>query len=118
MALLIGTAIGLAIPATRKENQVLGPQRDRLVDQGKDAAQNVGNKVQNVASVALGQARDSISQTVDQTRHQLSDTVEQTKHQLSDAMQQTKQQLQDTVQHAKDTVISEAQNQGLTSSAS
>ena len=118
VALLIGTAIGLAIPATRKENQVLGPQRDRLVDQGKDAAQNVGNKVQTVASVALGQARDSISQTVDQTKHQLSDTVEQTKHQLSDAMQQTKQQLQDTVQHAKDTVISEAQNQGLTSSAS
>jgi ElaB/YqjD/DUF883 family membrane-anchored ribosome-binding protein len=95
IALLIGAAVGLALPATQTENAYLGPQRDKLVDQGKDAAHDVASKVQNVANVALGQAKTSLSSTVDQA----------------------KQQIQQTVQQTRDTVVNEAQHQGLATSA-
>ncbi len=71
--------------------QVLGPQRDRLVDQGKDAAQDVAHRVQTVANVALGKAQQSLTETASQA----------------------KQQIQQTVQETKDAVVSEAQHQGF-----
>jgi ElaB/YqjD/DUF883 family membrane-anchored ribosome-binding protein len=106
IALALGLLVGIALPSTETENQIIGPKRDRLIDQGKDAAQNVAQKVQGVASVALNQAKDTLSQTVSQTKDTLSHTVDDAKQQLQQAVQQT-----------KDTVVKEAQNQGLTSPA-
>lgn len=92
IALLVGAAVGFLIPSTSIENRVVGPQRDRLMDQANDTFQNVSGKVQNVAQIALGQAKDSLSQTMDQAKTQIQQTVDQT----------------------RETVRNEAQNQGLT----
>ena len=95
IALLLGAVVAYSLPSTQKENEVLGPKRDKLVDQGKDAAHDVAHKVQTVANAALGQAQQSLSQTVDQA----------------------KEQFQQTVQQTKDTVVTEAKNQGLAGAA-
>jgi len=76
VALLVGAAVGLALPATAKENEVLGPKRDELAQKAAETAQDVVGKVQTVAEKAIGTA----------------------KHVLGDATQQIKTEVQNEVQ--------------------
>ena len=52
LAVALGTAIGLAIPATRKENEWMGQARDRLVDKAQTVAHDTIEQVQQVAQKA------------------------------------------------------------------
>jgi hypothetical protein len=47
--LALGLATGLAVPATRKEAELVGDARDRLVDRVRNVARETADKVQNVA---------------------------------------------------------------------
>lgn len=38
IAVAVGTAVGMALPATRKEQEVLGPARDQLIDRAEQTA--------------------------------------------------------------------------------
>jgi ElaB/YqjD/DUF883 family membrane-anchored ribosome-binding protein len=71
VALLVGAAVGLALPATRKENEWMGDTRDRLKDKATDALSDVSHKVQNVAQAALGTAKESFQEV----KSQVTDTV-------------------------------------------
>ena len=55
IALVVGAAVGLALPSTSKENELIGPTRDRLVDQAGVQASEMVGKVQHVAETAVGQ---------------------------------------------------------------
>ena len=50
MALALGTAIGLALPQTERENAPMGEARDMLVERAQELAQETIRKVQQVAS--------------------------------------------------------------------
>jgi hypothetical protein len=52
----IGAAIGLALPRTRKEDQLMGEVRDGLVEKAQEAAQDALQQVQKVAGDTPGQA--------------------------------------------------------------
>ena len=95
IALVVGAAVGLALPGTSKENQLIGPTRDRLVDQAGAQAQEMVGKVQNVAEAALSTAKDNIGQAKGDLGSQITDTFQQAKEAVTDA------------------VKTEAQNQGL-----
>jgi hypothetical protein len=47
--LALGLAAGLAAPATRREAQLVGDARDKLVDRVRNVARETGEKVQQVA---------------------------------------------------------------------
>lgn len=49
VAIAIGTAVGLALPSTQKEDEWMGDTRDRLVDQAKVKARETAEKVRDVA---------------------------------------------------------------------
>ncbi len=57
LAVGAGTAIGLAVPETRKEHEVMGEARDNLVDKAQDKAQEAQQKVQSVAEEAQSAAK-------------------------------------------------------------
>ena len=57
--LALGLAAGLAIPATRREAELVGDARDRLVDRVRDAARDTKDKVQHVAERAVGEAQNA-----------------------------------------------------------
>ncbi len=61
-AVLLGGAVGLAVPATREEGQLMGPARDRLVERVQETVQDTTQKVQQVAEeaqrAAVDEARD------------------------------------------------------------
>lgn len=50
VALALGTAFGLAVPQTRKENEWMGEARDTLVDKAQSVASGAIDKIQQVAN--------------------------------------------------------------------
>ena len=60
IALAIGAAVGLAIPSTRAENQLMGRTRDNLLQQAKESANEAVEKVQKVAGQVAGQVTETV----------------------------------------------------------
>ncbi len=58
--LALGAAIGLAIPETQRENQVLGDARDRMMDRALGTAQDTMQKVGTIAQKAESAAEDAV----------------------------------------------------------
>lgn len=58
LAVAVGAAIGAALPVTRKESELLGPYRDRLLDDAKDAIDKAGHDAVDVATKAYEAGRD------------------------------------------------------------
>jgi ElaB/YqjD/DUF883 family membrane-anchored ribosome-binding protein len=58
LAVGVGGAIGLAIPETSKEHEVMGEARDNLVDKAQEKVQETQQKVQQVAEEAQSAAKD------------------------------------------------------------
>ena len=50
-----GLAAGFALPTTRKESELMGGTRDRLVDRAREAARETKEKVQHVAERVVDQ---------------------------------------------------------------
>jgi len=60
IALGVGAAVGLVVPETEREHQLMGEKKDQLVDRAQEAAQQAMSKVQDVAA----QAGDAVQQVV------------------------------------------------------
>lgn len=56
-AVVLGLAVGLAIPATPQENQLMGPARDTLAERAQHTVQETAQKVQSVAQEAVGASK-------------------------------------------------------------
>ncbi len=56
VALGLGAAVGLAVPETEKEDQLLGQVRDQAMHKAGQMAQDAGHKAQQVAGEAAGKA--------------------------------------------------------------
>lgn len=87
VALLVGTAIGLALPSTLKENEWMGDTRDRLKDKATDAISDMTHKVQNVAEAAIDSAKDSMHNAVDAAKDTLKDAKDQVTEKVKTAAQ-------------------------------
>jgi len=62
IAAAAGAAVGLALPETPQEHQLLGEMRDNLVGKAQEVAQDTVQKVQQVASQAATQAQQTIQE--------------------------------------------------------
>jgi hypothetical protein len=58
-ALTLGVAVGLAIPETRKEQELMGGARDQLADKARDVAEETKDKVGNVVERVADQAQST-----------------------------------------------------------
>ena len=56
--LALGVIAGLAIPSTRREDEWMGETRDRLVDEVKEAGQQVMEKGKHVAEAVVDKVKD------------------------------------------------------------
>ena len=63
-ATLIGAAIGMTLPATEAENELMGDARDTVVDRARGMASDAAERVQNAAE----QVKDVASKTADAAR--------------------------------------------------
>jgi len=85
IALLVGTAIGLALPSTAQENKLMGSYRDQLADQAGQRAQDLIGKVQDVAGDAIDVAKEQLVDGKASVKTQMTEAIETVKTQLSEA---------------------------------
>lgn len=62
MTLAAGVAVGLSIPRSDIEVDLIGERRDQLVDSAKDAARETTEKVQHVAEQVLDEGKRKVSE--------------------------------------------------------
>ncbi len=65
-ALALGTIVGLIIPATRYENELMGETRDRLLDEAKTTAQEAMEKAKHLAGEAGQAAKEAAKETAEE----------------------------------------------------
>jgi hypothetical protein len=58
LAVAVGAAVGLAIPETRQEGELMGPARDTVMQRAQQTFQDTAQKVETVAQEALGTVKD------------------------------------------------------------
>jgi hypothetical protein len=51
--------VGLAIPESHREQELMGDARDRLADRVRDVAERTGERVQHVAERVLDEAKST-----------------------------------------------------------
>jgi len=62
IALALGTAVGLALPQTERENQLMGEARDTLVERAQEVASDTIDKVQRVAGEVASTAQETVQE--------------------------------------------------------
>ena len=93
--LVLGVLAGLALPSTRKEDELLGETRDRLVDRMEEVGRDALDKGKEVAGTAVDTLKEE-AQNAGLTPDALADKV------------------REVGRHAKDAVKEEVKSQGLT----
>ena len=99
VALALGAAVGMSIPSTRFEGELMGETRDNLMQKAQETARGAIDKVQQVAG--------NVTETV---KHAAGDVVQSVKDSAGDVVQTVKDGAGDVTK----TVTDEAKKQGLT----
>ncbi len=66
ISIALGAAVGLAVPQTRKEDELMGEARDQLIDKAQSVASDTMDKVQQVAGQVTEQATTTAKQAAQQ----------------------------------------------------
>lgn len=62
IAIAIGAAVGMALPRTRKEDELMGSARDQMLNKASTAARDALDKVKDVAEAKTDEAKSSLQQ--------------------------------------------------------
>lgn len=73
VALAVGAAVGLALPATRYEQEYMGEYSQQLLDKAQTAAGDLVDRVKEVASEAQKTLGDEVQTVVDETKKTIAD---------------------------------------------
>ncbi|MDQ3130188.1 MAG: DUF3618 domain-containing protein [Acidobacteriota bacterium] len=73
VALALGAAVGLSIPSTRYEGQLLGETRDNLLAKAQDAAGDLVDKVKQVAGEAQKTLTDEVKNAAGEVQKTIGD---------------------------------------------
>lgn len=120
--LALGALAGLALPRTRREDELMGEQSDRLkhdvremgeeiVDRGKHVAESTMSTVSEDAE-REGLAPHSLKEKVQRVASKTLSAVEQAAHEEGIAPSDIKEKTKHVAEHAKETAKSEAKKQG------
>lgn len=80
-AVLVGAAVGAALPETERENEMMGETRDTVVNQAQEMAQNAASTVKDVASNIPSQVTEAVTSKVIEGSGAKSDTKSNRKNQ-------------------------------------
>jgi ElaB/YqjD/DUF883 family membrane-anchored ribosome-binding protein len=99
-AMVVGLALGLLLPGTQREDDLMGPARDKLVDRAgqtaervKDAAVEAGREVKETVKAEIEQHAPEVKETVQQAsetvKEQVKESARRVKNQAKDAAKQS-----------------------------
>ncbi len=95
-AAVVGLALGLLLPGTRREDEIMGPARDQLVDRAgetveraKDAALEAGREVKDTVKSEFEQRKPELQEVVQQAsetvKEQVKESARRVKSEAKDA---------------------------------
>jgi len=108
-ALVAGVLIGLALPETQTENQVMGEKRDQLVDNAQSVAQDVKQRVQTIVDEKLPEVKQTAQKVADDLKQTSKTAADDIKQTLKDAGESAKQNVNELAQVGKDAASDVAQ---------
>jgi ElaB/YqjD/DUF883 family membrane-anchored ribosome-binding protein len=88
VAMAVGVAVGLALPETRREQQLMGDARHRMVDNAKALANQAVDRATEAAHNVVGAARnaaDTTSSTADSARNVIDRAAQTAKETINKA---------------------------------
>ena len=88
VAMAVGAAVGLALPETRREQELMGDARDRMVDNAKSMANTAVDRATEAAQNLVGTAKGA------------ADTTSNTANAARDAISRASQAAKDTINKA------------------
>lgn len=105
VALIIGAIIGLLLPETERENALMGPKRDELLDKGREAVEELRHKAEAVAGTAQTAAQDALTKV----QGAATEALDEAKSAAQEAVTEAKGAVTEVI----DSVKEEAKHQGL-----
>lgn len=110
ISLAIGAVLGATLPATRREDELMGRQRDKLLDQTKAAGEEQLHKAERVAEAAKSAAHEEAE------RQNL--TPETARKAGEEQLRETEEKVGQVAKAAKEAAKEETERQDLGSSSS
>jgi gas vesicle protein len=89
-AAVVGLALGLLFPASRRENELMGATRDRLLDTTKDTVRSVKETAKETVKAEASERGDELKQAA-------RGVVDSVKEAAGNVAQETKQAAKETV---------------------
>ena len=115
--LALGVVAGMLLPSTRKEDEWVGPTRDRLVTRSRDMAKDVMERGKHVAQAAKEAARSELEEqglTPEELKakgQHVLQSVKETARQEGLTLQALKEKAQTAAAHVKDRTTEEAKRE-------
>jgi ElaB/YqjD/DUF883 family membrane-anchored ribosome-binding protein len=88
VAMAVGAAVGLALPETRREQELMGDARDRVVDNAKSMANTAVDRATEAAQSLVGTAKDAAN-TTSSTANSAQDAINRASEAAKDTINKT-----------------------------
>jgi ElaB/YqjD/DUF883 family membrane-anchored ribosome-binding protein len=107
-ATVVGLALGLLLPSTEREDEMMGPARDQLVDR----AEHTAERVKDAAVEAGREIKETVKSEVEQHKPEMKEAVQQAgetvKEQVKESARRVKQEAKDAAKESGKTPRSTA----------
>jgi gas vesicle protein len=88
-SIAVGFLAGMLIPATRVENEKIGPAADQLKEQAREAGQEALDRAQTVAQEVAGTAKEAAQQAAEQVKETAQSSSQEQASGLKDSVTTT-----------------------------
>jgi hypothetical protein len=72
----LGAIIGLLLPETQKENELMGEKRDQLLDRGREVVEDLRHRAGAVVETAQTAAQEALDSVKDEAREAVTAAVD------------------------------------------
>jgi len=92
----VGLALGLLLPGTQRENELMGSARDQLVDRAEETVE----RAKDAAVEAGREVKESVKSEIEQHKPEMKDMVEQAGQTVKDQVKQSARRVKDETKDA------------------
>ncbi len=111
ITVVLGALIGLALPGTRQEDQLMGEARDNLAEQAKGVAERAREVAQKTFDEAKETAKQEFSKVQEDVKVEGKNLLEKGKEAAKNVVQEAKEAGKNVAQATKETAKNEADKQ-------
>jgi ElaB/YqjD/DUF883 family membrane-anchored ribosome-binding protein len=95
-AAVVGLALGLLLPETQRENELMGPARDQLVDRAEETVE----RAKEAAVEAGREVKETVKSEIEQHKPEMQNLVEDASQHVKDQVKQSARRVKDETKDA------------------